>query len=426
MQLYLNNFKGFSDTVIPFQKVNFFVGENSTGKTTVLSVLEFISRTGFLYSPVFNNKYSQFGSFSEIVNQLSKDRTYFQIGIQFYDPYEKEISAKAHLYRYLETFINSGGNPILHSIKLTQGTKTVVCENLPHKQVTARVCDSTTTDISFYDWIHLEDYSTEFVIEQSSRTKPDLMYILDMVNSYLHLDDREPFYYSVVFPNVFANFNAFSPVRAKPHRFYESFYQPFSRQGDHIPASLKKLLKSNRVNAKQKVARLQKFGLDSGLFDRISLSKYGQGTEGPFSLNVSYGKVVSNLANVGYGVSQVLPLSVEILNSKKSTFSLQQPEVHLHPRAQAQFGELLYHSAINDNNVFFCETHSNYLIDRFRYLINQNGGEDALSQVLFFERDESGNHVTVIPIDKDGHFPSDMPDAYTRFFIEEELKMLEF
>lgn len=425
MQLYLNNFKGFSDTIIPFQKVNFLVGENSTGKTTVLSVLEFISRPGFLYSPVFNSRYSQFGSFSEIVNQLSKDRSFFQIGVQFSDAYEKDSDSKEHQYRYLETFVNNNGNPILSEIRFILGKVTVTCLHVSHKQVTVKIHESDSSDFSFYDWIHCEDYSSEFLIEQTSRSKPDLMFLLDRIQKSIHRDTNS-FYYSVLFPNVFPFFNAFSPVRAKPHRFYESFSQPFSRQGDHIPASLKKLLKSNRVSAKQKVLRLQSFGNESRLFDKISLSKYGQNTEGPFSLNVSYGKVVANLASVGYGVSQVLPLSVEILNSKKTFFSLQQPEVHLHPRAQASFGELIFHSAVEDGNSFFCETHSSYLIDRFRYLVNKSDTKEPFSQVLFFERDETGNHVTVIPIDNKGHFPNDMPDAYTKFFIEEELKMLEF
>lgn len=35
--LYLNNYKGFEKTFIPFLDVNFFVGENSTGKTMLIS-----------------------------------------------------------------------------------------------------------------------------------------------------------------------------------------------------------------------------------------------------------------------------------------------------------------------------------------------------------------------------------------------------
>ena len=426
MQLYLNNIRGFSETIIPFQRVNFLVGENSTGKTTVLSILELLSKPGFLYTPVFNNKYSQFGGFKEIVNQLSKDRSFFQIGVEFNDSLDNDTLFQGHQFRFLQSFANSSGNPILSGIKFNLGAHMVSCSRISQKQVTVQVSDVSYSDLSFSDWIHHDQYSSEFIIEQKSRTRPDIVYLIQMIDASIHSDNNSERLFSVLVPYVFSGFNAFSPVRAKPHRFYESFSQPFSRQGDHIPASLKKLLKSKQTSAKQKIARLVSFGTDSRLFDGISLSKYGQDTEGPFSLNVSYGKVMANLANVGYGVSQVLPLSVGILNSKGTVFSLQQPEVHLHPRAQAAFGELLYHSAIDDGNSFFCETHSGYLIDRFRYLVNKSDTGESISQVLFFERDETGNHITVIPIDRFGHFPKDMPDAYSSFFIEEELKMLEF
>ena len=33
---YVDNFRGFSDTYVPISDVNFFVGENSSGKTSLL------------------------------------------------------------------------------------------------------------------------------------------------------------------------------------------------------------------------------------------------------------------------------------------------------------------------------------------------------------------------------------------------------
>ena len=46
-----------------------------------------------------------------------------------------------------------------------------------------------------------------------------------------------------------------------------------------------------------------------------------------------------NLIDVGYGVSQALPVLTELLREDCSpVFLLQQPEVHLHPSAQAALG----------------------------------------------------------------------------------------
>ena len=187
---------------------------------------------------------------------------------------------------------------------------------------------------------------------------------------------------------------------------------------------MNKLIRSNSKGNKAIIQRLNQFGKDSHLFDSISTHGFGNSADSPFTVSVSYDDVKLNLTNVGYGVSQSLPLAVEILKSSNTAFSIQQPEVHLHPKAQAAFGDLMYESAAVYNNTFFCETHSDFVINRFRYSINK--GEKKLeSQVLFFNRDAKGTHVNQIPIDDNGHFER-VPEEYMRFFIDEELRMLEF
>ena len=92
-------------------------------------------------------------------------------------------------------------------------------------------------------------------------------------------------------------------------------------------------------------SRLESFGQASGLFDEISVNRLG-GRGGPFQLN--FRKYAGedrgphhNLIDVGYGVSQALPLLTELLrDDAPGLFLLQQPEVHLHPRAQAELGSL--------------------------------------------------------------------------------------
>ena len=37
--IYLHNFRGFNNTHIDLQDINFFVGENSTGKTSILKII---------------------------------------------------------------------------------------------------------------------------------------------------------------------------------------------------------------------------------------------------------------------------------------------------------------------------------------------------------------------------------------------------
>ena len=135
------------------------------------------------------------------------------------------------------------------------------------------------------------------------------------------------------------------------------------------------------------------------------------------------------ITNVGYGVSQSLPIVTEIFRRKKGTgFLIQQPEVHLHPKAQAQVGELIFKEAIESNKVFFIETHSDYIIDRIRMLLRKSKKKNLNGKVnlLFFERNDEGNKVTKIPIDDNGNLDSNQPDSYREFFLKEQLDLLGY
>jgi hypothetical protein len=46
------------------------------------------------------------------------------------------------------------------------------------------------------------------------------------------------------------------------------------------------------------------------------------------------------------------------------------------------------------------------------------------SQILFFDRSETGNRISSIPIDGRGRYPADQPSAFRDFFVREEMRML--
>jgi predicted ATP-dependent endonuclease of OLD family len=78
--VYVDNFRGFQDTLIPLKKVNFLIGENSTDKTSILSLLNLLSATQFWQQYEFNTDQVELGNFKNIVSIESKNRGYFRIG----------------------------------------------------------------------------------------------------------------------------------------------------------------------------------------------------------------------------------------------------------------------------------------------------------------------------------------------------------
>jgi predicted ATPase len=147
----------------------------------------------------------------------------------------------------------------------------------------------------------------------------------------------------------------------------------------------------------------------------------------PFELKVKIAEKLININYVGYGVSQCLPFLVEMFSRNKGTwYAIQQPEVHLHPKAQAALGNLFYSLSISEDKNFLIETHSDYIIDRFRLNCRQAANKPVVdSQVLYFERTPTGNTVYPIEIDDRGNYSENQPETFRDFFIKEQLELLE-
>ena len=164
---------------------------------------------------------------------------------------------------------------------------------------------------------------------------------------------------------------------------------------------------------------LNEFGCLSGLFHDLEIKGLVTDGQYPFEINVSIdGERKSNICDVGYEVSQILPLLFEILHSDdEAIILLQQPEVHLHPRAQAEFGSLLARLS-KLGKKFIVETHSDFILDRLTFEISKNNYSQHDIALLFFDR--SGSHSNIHPIELNSKgTPDVVPDSYRKFFLEE-------
>ena len=176
--------------------------------------------------------------------------------------------------------------------------------------------------------------------------------------------------------------------------------------------------------------KLERFGQAAGLFDDISIKSLGTRDSEPFQVQVrKRGTRLKgprrNLIDVGYGVSQVLPLITELLRpDSPSLFLLQQPEVHLHPSAQAALGTLFCEVAGPDRQLVI-ETHSDHLINRIRLDLRDGAvpltPEDV--SLLYFERDELEVRIHSLHLDEQGNVRG-APPGYGAFFMNETARSL--
>lgn len=108
-----------------------------------------------------------------------------------------------------------------------------------------------------------------------------------------------------------------------------------------------------------------------------------------------------NIADVGFGVSQIFPIILEGLRMPKSnTLLLEQPEIHLHPNLQMQMADYFISLALSDKNVIV-ETHSDHIINRLvrRIVEDEKFNLKELIGIYFIKSTENGSIYEEICID---------------------------
>jgi hypothetical protein len=119
-----------------------------------------------------------------------------------------------------------------------------------------------------------------------------------------------------------------------------------------------------------------------------------------------------SLADVGFGVSQVLPVLVALLVAKPGQLVyLEQPELHLHPRAQQALATVLAEAANRGVRVV-AETHSSILLLAVQTLVAEGKLSPNLGKLHWFQRDARGaTRVTSADLDQLGSY-GDWPEDF--------------
>ncbi len=122
---------------------------------------------------------------------------------------------------------------------------------------------------------------------------------------------------------------------------------------------------------------------------------------------------------VGYGISQITPIVVQSLLSENGMLLIEQPEVHIHPRLQAQVGDLLINSVQERGNQVLVETHSEHLVLRLLRRVREGVLDPDDLAVLYVDLLADGAaHVRRLEVDESG----DLVDGWPGGFFDERLE----
>ena len=159
-----------------------------------------------------------------------------------------------------------------------------------------------------------------------------------------------------------------------------------------------------------------------------------QGDLGLFSKrHIFFKELRSNIllsANqLGTGISQVLPIVVAANHDDIALISVEQPELHIHPRFQVELADVFLRA--KQKHSFLIETHSEHIILRLLKRIRQTTDkelpenfqpieEDDVS-IVYLEPTENGVVTKRIRVDEDGEFVDRWPQG---FFVERREELL--
>lgn len=148
------------------------------------------------------------------------------------------------------------------------------------------------------------------------------------------------------------------------------------------------------------------------------------------SIGILNGNTITNICDLGFGVSQVMPLVIASKTPGKDLIVVQQPETHLHPAMQADLGDLLINSAVSeikeasiDAKKWLVETHSEVLMLRIlRRLREGKSGIDPLDIKIYFvsQSDDGISRINQMKFTKSGDLLTRWPKG---FFAQESMEL---
>jgi hypothetical protein len=119
------------------------------------------------------------------------------------------------------------------------------------------------------------------------------------------------------------------------------------------------------------------------------------------------------LLDVGFGISQMLPFIVQSLTANNQIITIEQPEIHIHPRLQADLGDLLADAIAEPHfNQFIIETHSEHLILRLQRLVRTKRLQPTDISVVAVRRSSEGSIAVPLRLDEEGDFMDEFPGGF--------------
>ncbi|MEX0670400.1 MAG: DUF3696 domain-containing protein [Pirellulales bacterium] len=379
-KLYLKNFKAWGNQLwedgVELAPVTLLLGTNSAGKTSLLQALLLLKQTFQSADPNLDlnlggqaNDIADFGRYDDIIHgHNGKNELGLGVDVQTPEDALEHIAPKSPLVRYRATFNSFVGVPEVSLLTLSGGDNE---ESLKVPQYSLTRSTRATYEIGFPGMSETPEAKRIFHPEKALFFPQDALSAMGA--SREAVQDL-----SLEIHRHFRNIYYLGPLREYPKRNYLWNSAKPGEIGPRGEQAISALLASDNAPKRKMqdeewvsgelVDHVSRWLAQLGIADKLVLEKQGQSRHYDVVIK-RHGKSAS-LIDVGFGVSQVLPMIVlAYFVPRGATIVAEQPEIHLHPLAQAGLADLMAEVARERGVQFIVETHSEYMFRRMQFLI---------------------------------------------------------
>ena len=424
--LQLKNFKGWKDTTpIRMAPLTVFFGTNSSGKSSIEQFLLMLKQTvdssdrkmvlftGDTNTPVNLGAFEDLIFGRDLKNQLSFN---FEWDLSESLVVEDPITEKSYTGNSIKFEAEIGMRGQKHPTAALNLFKYRL-RKFDADQMSIAV-ERTAEEDSEYKLI-AENYTLKRQVGRSWPICPNKFYEFgDQVSAYYQNADFVKDF-SLKLEQLMRSIRYLGPLRNKGERLYNwSGGEPESvgYSGENtisaLLASAEKKLNSGPKKRKRPfqefiAEKLQKLELiEAFKFAQISDKR----KEYEVKIKTPGSSFWVDLPDVGFGISQVLPVVVECFYAPpRSILFIEQPELHLHPRAQAHLADLFIdvitsrENGLERNVQLIIETHSEHFLLRLQRRIAEAKSDYDIKQeqVALYFAHTTGNQSRLIPLEVD-------------------------
>jgi predicted ATPase len=205
------------------------------------------------------------------------------------------------------------------------------------------------------------------------------------------------------------------PLREFPQRSYVISGQAPSDVGVRGERSAEALWFASRTKKQrqQMLENINRWVKEFGIAKEVRLQRLGKSNQYQVLFVDATTNLPVNIADVGFGASQLLPIIVQGFYAPPgSALLIEQPEIHLHPKAQATLGDLLMEVVKAGDRQIIVETHSEHLLARIQRRIAEQKFSHEQVAIYYFEPTPGGTKIHRLELDEYGQLVEPIPEGF--------------